>query len=267
MTAGEALGAAKKMLAEAQIDSGALDSSLLLEHACDKPRAWLLAHPEFELDEKTAKSFFSLVRRRHDHTPLVHLTNHREFYGLDFFIDERVLTPRVETEKMVEWAIAAAPKGGRLVDFGTGSGALAVAIKQSRPDLKVIATDVSVEALAVARKNAHTHNADIEFVAADLWDGVKGEFDIIVTNLPYLQNDADLMPEVKKEPAVALFGGDDGLDLYRKFLHDLPRHLKVGGRLFTECDPWQHETLMAEAATVGLHPVQQDYFILGFELS
>jgi release factor glutamine methyltransferase len=207
-----------------------------------------------------------LIIRRANREPLVHITGTREFYGLDMEITPDVLTPRVETEQMVEWAIKYAPKDSRLIDIGTGSGAIAIAIAKHRPDLHITATDISERELAVARRNATQHNTKIDLIEADLWDKVDGKFDTIVTNLPYLSDDADLMPEVKREPAVALFGGPDGLDLYRRFLAALPDHLSPGGYLFTECDPWQHEALTAEAAKHGLEPVEAGYFILGFQL-
>ena len=268
----EALDAAAKFLTSVENAGGRLDAELLLGYVLRRDRVWLIAHDDEILTPFQVADFESLISRRSEHVPLVHLTGTREFYGLDFAVTPDVLTPRVETEQMVEWAIETAPRGGRLIDIGTGSGAIAVAIAHNRPDLHITATDISERELNVARANAKTHGVDINFVTADLWDGVDAAqqppvvFDTIVTNLPYLRNDADLMPEVRREPAVALFGGPDGLDLYRRFLADLPKHLVTGGRLYTECDPWQHEALIAEAAKVGLKPLRQGYFILEFEL-
>jgi release factor glutamine methyltransferase len=254
------------LLRQANIESSHLDTTLLLEKVTGKPRSWLLAHGDEGLSESQTQELMHLIDRRAQHTPLVHLTNAREFYGLDFYIDDRVLTPRVETETMVEYAIKYAPKDSRLIDIGTGSGVLAVAIKKHRPDLEVWATDVSEEALAVAHQNAERHRIAIQLVASDLFGSVRGHFATIVTNLPYLRNDAELMPEVTKEPAVALFGGQDGLELYRRFLEQLPAHLQPGGYLFTECDPWQHEKLIELVNPAGLKLIESNnYFILGFQ--
>jgi release factor glutamine methyltransferase len=267
VTIGEAQSYGQNLLQRAGIESGRLDTNLLLEKVMGKPRSWLLAHEDEELKESAASEFLRLAKRRAQRTPLVHLTNTREFYGLDFYIDERVLTPRVETEKMVEYAVKYAPKNSRLIDIGTGSGALAVAIKSHRPDLEIWATDVTDEALAVAEKNAKVHDVAVKFTTSSLFERVTGRFETVVTNLPYLRDDArtELMPEVRKEPTVALFGGSDGLELYRRFLTQLPTHLTTGGYLFTECDPWQHEVLMKTAAEAGLRPIEKDdYFILGF---
>jgi release factor glutamine methyltransferase len=266
MNIGEAQKTGEQMLRSAGIESLRIDTSILLEKATGKPRSWLFAHGEEELDDSTARTFMDLVARRRNRVPLVHLTNSREFYGLDFFINEHVLTPRMETEKMVEYALTYAPRNSRLLDIGTGSGAIAIAIAVNRPDLEIWASDVTNEALEVARRNARTHGAPITFLRSDLFDNIRGTFDAIVTNLPYLRNDADLMPEVIKEPGVALFGGEDGLALYRRFFQDLAGYLDPGGYVFTECDPWQHEALSVEAKHAGLLPVESsNYFILGFQ--
>jgi len=267
MMTGQAIKNGAATLHEAGIDSAQLDAELLVAHVLGRDRAWILAHDDHELDDPQTDLFHTLVARRANREPLVHLTGTREFYGLDMLITPDVLTPRVETEQMVEWAIKYAPQNSRLIDIGTGSGAIAVAIARLRPDLTVTATDISERELSVARQNIGQHKVKIELLQSDLWSNVDGQFKTIVTNLPYLRDDAktELMPEVQREPSVALFGGSDGLDLYRRFLHDLPAHLAPGGYLFTECDPWQHEALIAEAAKYGLTPIEQGYFILGFK--
>jgi release factor glutamine methyltransferase len=262
------LAHASDKLTEAGIGSAKLDAELILAHALGRDRAWLKAHDTDVLEEEQARVATALIKRRAAHEPLVHLTGTREFYGLDFEITPNVLTPRAETEQMVEWALKYAPKDSRLVDIGTGSGAIAVAIAKHRPDLQITATEISERELAVARRNARRHNVKIRHIVSDLWTALGDEeFETIVTNLPYLRADADLMPEVRREPAVALFGGSDGLDLYRRFLVDVPKHLKTGGYLFTESDPWQHEALIKEATSRGLSPIEQGYFILGFRLA
>ncbi len=266
-TVREALIAAITFLESQNIAGARLDAELLLAHTLRRDRAWLLAHDDEILTLHQEADFEAYISRRSEHTPVVHLTGTREFYGLDIIITPDVLTPRVETEQIVDWAIKYTPKDSRLIDIGTGSGAIAIAIAAHRPDLAITATEISPEALDIARRNARKHHASITLIESDLWQNVPGTYDTIVTNLPYLRTDADLMPEVTKEPAVALFGGQDGLDLYRRFLKDLPAHLAAGGHLFTECDPWQHESLITEAAKHHLHPIEQGYFILGFRLT
>jgi release factor glutamine methyltransferase len=266
MNIGQWLTDAVKELTDANTGSERLDAELILGHVLGQNRAWVKAHGTDDLTARQSADASALITRRAHHEPLVHLTGTREFYGLDLAITPDVLTPRVETEQMVEWAIKYAPQHSRLIDIGTGSGAIAIAIAKHRPDLHVTATEISSKELAVARQNAAAHNTPITFIESDLWSTLDGQiFDTIVTNLPYLADDADLMPEVKREPAVALFGGPDGLDLYRRFLHDLPHHLAPGGYLFTESDPWQHAALITEAAKHHLKPIEQGYFILGFQ--
>lgn len=267
MTLGQALTYGESTLKAAGIDGGRLDTQILLEFVTHKNRTHILAHEESELDTEQEDQFKSLIAKRAERIPLVHLTHTREFYGIDLYIDDDVLTPRVETEKMVEFAIKHTPRDGKLIDIGTGSGAIAIVIKTHRPDLEVWATEVNDEALAVARRNIGNLKLDIRLVKSDLFSEIDVKFDTVATNLPYLQNDADLMPEVQKEPAVALFGGDDGLDIYRRFLNELPDYLSPNGYLFTECDPWQQEHLKTEAAKIGLQPIEEDYFILGFALN
>ncbi len=262
----DALQAARRELLAAKVNSVHLDSELLLCHVLGRDRVWLLAHDTTKLNDSQLKEFQRLIRDRATHTPVVHLTNKREFYGIELYINEHVLTPRVETEQMVELAIKHAPANSCLIDIGTGSGAIAIAIAQHRPDLRVWATEVSPEALAVAKKNISLRQISITLREADLFDGIKEKFDVVVCNLPYLADKADLMPEVQKEPGVALFGGPDGLDIYRRFLKELPLHLNPGGLLFTECDPWQQEALATEATGIGLNLIKEGYFILGFKL-
>jgi release factor glutamine methyltransferase len=263
----DALRKAQRRLHDAKIPNAQLDSELIMAYVLGRNREWVLAHDDTQLDLPQLELFDSLVGRRLQREPVVHLTRTREFYGLDFEITPDVLTPRVETEQMVDWVIKYAPKDSRLIDIGTGSGAIAVAIAKHRPDLNITATDLSERQLTVAQRNSARNRTKIHFIASDLWSSLDGQrFDTVVTNLPYLADNADLMPEVQREPAVALFGGPDGLGLYRRFLAGLPGHLAPGGYLFTESDPWQHESLITEAAKYGLSPIEQGYFILGFQL-
>lgn len=267
MTIGEAIVDAQGWLVSSEIGSARLDAELLLGHVLGQGRAWLLAHDDCELTPEQRQMYAIIIQKRTRRVPLVHLTGKREFYGLDLAITPNVLTPRVETEQLVEWAVKYAPKDSHLIDVGTGSGAIAIAIAIHRSDLKITGSEVSVPALEVAQANASEHAVALTLVESDLWDQIDGRFDTIVANLPYLRDDArsQLMEEVKYEPEVALFGGGDGLDLYRRLLAGLHRHLMPGGYLFTECDPWQHESLIALATKHGLQVIEQGYFILGFQ--
>lgn len=271
MTVKEALSMAKSKFEQVDIKSGRLDSEILLASALKKDKEWLIAHDNDELSAKHQLVFNKFVERRLDREPVCYITNKLDFYGIDFYVDSRVLSPRAETELIVEEAIKNAPKNSKLIDLGTGSGAIAVAIAKHRPDLEITATEISEEAMEVAKLNAKNilgKDNKIKFIMADVWDGVDGAFDTIVTNLPYVSEDykPNMKPEVLKEPAVALFGGKgDGLDLYRKFYSDIKRHINPDSKIYHESDPWQHEGLKALAEAEGLKPILEEYLILGFQ--
>jgi release factor glutamine methyltransferase len=270
MTIAEAIKSTSEKFKQAEIPSSRLDAELLLAHTFKKTREWLIANNTKQLSASETLRFNQYVSRRLNREPVCYITNRLEFYGLDFYVDNRVLSPRVETELVAEQAIEHAPQNSKLVDIGTGSGAIAVAIAKHRSDLHITATEVSRDALAVARRNAKKLLGDmhkIEFIKADIFDGVDGVFETVVTNLPYVSEDYKprMKPEVQKEPAIALFGGPgDGLDLYRRFYQQLPKHIKAGSRVYHESDPWQHEALTKLAKTAGLTPILEDYLILGF---
>lgn len=271
MTIEQSLKEAKTKLEQAEIPSARLDAELLLAFVLNKPREWLIAHNSDELTGQQSKDYDKAIKRRIDREPVCYITNKLEFYGIDFYVDNRVLAPRVETELVAEQAIKNAPKNSKLIDVGTGSGAIAVAIAKHRPDLDITATEVSPEALEVAKLNAKNilgKEYKIKFIEADIWNGVDGQFDVVVTNLPYVSEDYKprMKPEVAKEPAVALFGGKgDGLDLYRRFYRDLAKHIKPGSLVYHESDPWQHEMLKKLAEKAKLKPILENYLILGFK--
>jgi release factor glutamine methyltransferase len=266
MTIKDALFKATAQLKTANIGSAKLDAELLLAHTLQTRREYILAHSEQELLKHQLSIFEDLVSQRLNRTPLVHLTGLREFYSLEFEITPDVLTPRIETEQMVEWAIEYTPQNSSMIDVGTGSGAIAIAIAIHRPDLDIWASEIDTSALSVAQRNASKHKVKVTFTRSNLFKEVPKRFSTIVTNLPYLKQDADLMPEVTKEPAVALFGGTDGLELYRQFFLQIPAHLEAYGHVFTECDPWQQPELTLLASKAGLKLIEQGYFILGFQL-
>jgi release factor glutamine methyltransferase len=268
MTVEQSLAQAQSQLKVEGISSPALDSQLLLTHITRQSREWLMAHPEAIISHSEQRQFFALIKQRAKRTPLSQLTGYREFFGLKLKVTPAVLTPRIETEKIAELAIMHAPANSKLIDIGTGCGALAVAIAKHRPDLEVWATEISDTAMAVARQNAKLHNLKIHFVLSDLFTAPSlhhQSFQTAVTNLPYLPDSSEIMPEVAKEPAIALFGGPDGLDIYRRFLRQLPGYLNGSGLLFTECDPWQQAGLISHAAEIGLKVIEEDYFVLGFK--
>jgi release factor glutamine methyltransferase len=214
----DALDSAVVALDAARVDSPRLDAEVLLAHALGTDRAGLVRYPARELDPAASRWFRDAIRRRSvERVPVAYLTGTRGFRNLDLAVDPRVLVPRPETEHLVEAALGL-PAGARVHDVGTGSGAVALALKDERPDLVVSASDISDDALEVARGNASRLGLDVSFARADLLDGVDPDLDAIVSNPPYVADDYRplLPPDVlRHEPEVALFGGSQGLAAIR----------------------------------------------------
>jgi release factor glutamine methyltransferase len=205
-------------LAAGGCDTPRLDAELLLSSVLGKGRERLVVDAFAEVGASDLKRFAGLVARREAHEPVAYILGRKEFRRISLSVDRRVLIPRPETELLVEVGLSIG-HGGRVADVGTGSGAVALALKQERPDLTVVGVDVSADALEVARANALALGLDVEFVRADLLDGVPGPFDAVLANLPYVAEGSGLPPDIERyEPAVALFGGPDGMDPVRRLL-------------------------------------------------
>jgi len=215
-TVRDALDSALIALTAAGIDTARLDAEVLLAAAMGVDRAVLIADPGRGIEPPAARAFQEFARRRTQREPVAYILGRRGFRRLELDVDRRVLIPRPETEHVVEAALEL-PRGARVVDVGTGSGAIALALADERPDLRVVATDTSAGALAVARANAARLGLDVEFLEGDLLEPVSGPIDAVVANPPYIESGTDLAPEIARyEPGMALFGGADGLDLYRR---------------------------------------------------
>ena len=214
----EALDSAVVALSAAGVDTPRLDAEVLLAHALGVDRLALITDGGRRVEGPAVRVFQDAVRRRSvGREPVAYITGVKGFRHLDVHVDGRVLIPRPETETLVEAALDL-PRGARVADVGTGSGAVALALKDERPDLDVVATDTSADALAVARANAARLGLDVAFVEGDLLDGV-GDVDAVVSNPPYVEDGAPLAPEiVRHEPAVALFAGADGLTVIRRLV-------------------------------------------------
>jgi release factor glutamine methyltransferase len=233
------IGWTQGWFAQKGIDAPRLTAELLLAHAlgCDRVRLYL----DFDkpLGEPELAAFRELVRRRADREPTAYLTGKKEFYGRSFQVDARVLVPRPETELVLEAAVAALPADGAALDLCTGSGALGVSLALERPGARVTATDLSADALAVARDNAARLGASgVSFLEGDLYDPVPPDarFDVIVSNPPYVpRGEVDtLPPEVLREPRLALDGGEAGLAISRRIVAGAPARLRPGGALVLE---------------------------------
>ncbi len=253
-------------LAAVEIDTPRLDAEVLLAHALGVTRGWLWAHPERVLTAEEATRFHALCARRSRREPLAYLQAEWEFYGRTFHVSPDVLVPRPETELLVEAVLAwtRAHHATTVADIGAGSGAIAVTLAAEQPALRVIAVDLSPGALEVARANAVRHGVSdrVTFLAGDLLHPLRVAglplLDAIVANLPYITDEeyAGLMPEVRNyEPALALRGGEDGLVLIRRLIHDAPSRLVPGGFLGLEVGQGQAETVAAVLRSAGWREV------------
>jgi release factor glutamine methyltransferase len=218
VTVQDALTRAERELGEAGCDAPRLDAELLLAAALAVGRERLVIEPERVLEADGLSAFDGLVRRRRGREPVAYILGHKEFRRLTLCVDPRVLIPRPETELLVEVGLGL-DRGARVVDVGTGSGAVALALKDERPDLEVWGTDVSRGTLEVAGENARRLGLDVTLVEADLLRGVDQRFDAVLANLPYVERGAALEPEIAVyEPAGALFAGPDGLEVIRRLV-------------------------------------------------
>nr|MDH4447194.1 peptide chain release factor N(5)-glutamine methyltransferase [Acidovorax sp.] len=231
-------------LAQAQAQGLArIDAQLLLLHVLARPdagRAWLLAHDTDPLEPDTQARFATLCQRRLAGEPVAYLTGHKEFYGLPLQVDARVLDPRPDTETLVDWALMLAlpQPAPRIVDLGTGSGAIALALQHQCPHAQVLAVDASEDALAVARANAGRLGLPVRFAwgnwLAGLGREAGGPFDLIVSNPPYIAADDPHLAALTHEPLQALASGADGLQDLRTIIRQAPDHLVAGGWLLLE---------------------------------
>ena len=219
-TVGLALAGARDRLAAAGCDTPRLDAEVLLAEVLGVGRERLVLDRDGALSQPAAARFTELLARRAQREPVAYILGRRDFRRLTLAVDPRVLIPRPETELLVEVGLELAP-GARVLEVGTGSGAVALALKDERPDLRVRGTDLSADALAVARGNAQRLGLDVDFAVADLLDAAPA--DAVLANLPYVPAGTALAPEIARyEPAGALFAGADGLDAVRRLIARLP---------------------------------------------
>ena len=227
------------------------DAAALLMHLLGLERAGLIAHPERALDRETLGAYQELVSRRLGFEPIQYITGVQEFYGLAFQVTPAVLIPRPETELLVEAVLERARPDARILDIGTGSGAIAIALAHTLPKAQVTAIDLSAAALEVARRNAARHGLEdrIRLVHADLFLPVSpsdsmATFDVIVSNPPYVPASEVLHPQVRDhEPAQALFAGPEGLDVYRRLIPQAHAHLAADGLFALEIGYGQKDAI------------------------
>lgn len=223
----------QQLLEESKIAAPRLTAEVLLAHAVGRDRAWLYAHSGEELRDVWWIHYGRYLHQRIQGTPTQYITGRQEFFGRDFRVGPDVLIPRPETEHVIEAALRRPAR--TVLDIGTGSGAIAVTLALEMK-ARVIATDISVRALSIAAENSRRLGGDVGFIACDLAAALAGDcFDLVVSNPPYVPESDSLPREVREhEPAVALYGGPDGLDIYRRLIPEAARVLKPGARLIME---------------------------------
>jgi release factor glutamine methyltransferase len=240
-----------------------LDAGMLLLHTLGRDphqRAWLLAHASDELPPPAWTAFHALCTQRRDGMPLAYLLGRTEFYGLPLSITPQVLDPRDDTETLVDWALSLMPVQAALevVDLGTGSGAIALALLHERPAAQIWAVDQSPEALAVAQRNAQALQLPLRCLQGNWLSTMPADqrFDLIVSNPPYIAANDPHLPGLRHEPRQALVSGEDGLDDIRTLIRQAPGHLKPGGWLLLEHGHDQSQAVQALLRQAGFDQVQ-----------
>lgn len=258
---------AQTKLKTAGIATARLDCLVLLEDVTNKDRSWVLSHPEYELQGSEFETLSTNIVQRTLHVPLAYIRGHVEFYGRDFAVSEHTLVPRPETEAMIELAKSLRPaENSHILDIGTGSGCIAITTALELPDCTVSACDIDAECLRIARHNAERLSAPVEFYESNLLEHAEPA-DILLCNLPYVPDGFHINTAASHEPHHALFGGPDGLDLYRELFKQVIVYTSKPKHILAESLPSQHETLTVIAKTSGYELTKTDDFIQLFTLA
>jgi release factor glutamine methyltransferase len=251
-------------LTAAGIGTARLDCLVIMEHVLQKDRSYLLAHPDTEVSSSLSTKFTQLLQRRTVHEPLAYILGKVEFYGREFYVDARVLVPRPESETLI--TLLRGSSYDVLADIGTGSGALAITAKLEHDATSVLAVDIDEGCLKVARKNARNQAADVSFYSGDLTEPIKHmltDHSVLLCNLPYVPDAHKVNRAALLEPRAAIFGGKDGLDVYRRLFSQLAG-LKCKPDVLCESLPFQHNTLITIAEACGYTPKITDDFVQYF---
>ena len=244
----DAILQAETVLNRANVPNGVHDTRRLLAYVLRIDPLLLQLYASQVISDTDWKTFSALVKKRSERIPLQYLEGEVSFMGLPFRVTPDVLIPRQDTEVLCEAALRLVPATASVLEIGTGSGALAVAMKKKRPDLRITAVDISRKALNVARENAKRNGVSVSFLLGDCYTPAWGRrFHMIVSNPPYISGEEmdALDPEVKKEPRLALYGGQDGLAMYRRIISDARNHLFSGGKILLEIG-WKQKDPVSE---------------------
>lgn len=254
MIISEWLKIATKSLKTANIPSARLDAELILANTLRKNRTYLHAHLDEEIDPRRFDIANARLDLRLDRVPISYILGYKEFYGRRFTVSPSVLIPRPESEDLISLFLeltASEIAEKVLIDVGAGSGCLGITAKLERSNLSVILSDISKPALNIAEKNANSLNADVHIQQQSLLNGQLKPVDYIFANLPYVDKNWDVSPELQYEPDIALFAEDEGLKLILQLISQVPRCLTSEGLLFIEADPQQHNRIIDEAVKNG----------------
>lgn len=237
MTLEEALNKGKEILETAEIADFELDAWYLMEYVCKMDKSQYYLKSREEMEPEKLQEYEVLLRKRAEHIPLQYITGSQEFMGLEFKVNSHVLIPRQDTETLVEEALKVLEPGMSVLDLCTGSGCVIVSLLKHQEGLIGTASDISKQAILVAKENAKQNQVEAEFVSSDLFKSITGTFDMIISNPPYIPTDVinGLMPEVKNfEPMTALDGKEDGLYFYREIIREAGKFLNSNGYLYFE---------------------------------
>ncbi len=246
-------------LQEREIPDGELDAWYLLEHLLEKDRSWYFLHMKEEADQGLEEEYNTLIKKRGRHVPLQQITKKAYFMGLEFKVNSHVLIPRQDTEVLVEEAAKRLKKDAKILDLCTGTGCILLSLLYNRDRLNGVGVDISPEALEVARENSRLLHIPATFLRSNLLNQVEETFDLIVSNPPYIPRDVieGLMEEVRDyEPRLALDGGEDGLDFYRRITCEAGEYLKPGGWLMMEIGQDQADDVRNMMEAAGYEEIQ-----------
>lgn len=258
-------------LKQAGISTARLDTLVLLEDITGHDRAWLLAHPELEVDDKIATKLQKLIMQRAQYIPLAYIRGKTEFYGREFKVNAHTLEPRPESETMIDLlkrVMSHEPRDKSLVvgDIGCGSGALGITAALEVQNVQPVFIDIDKDALAVTKHNARTHKVKGQYYIGDLLDAWSIPYDALLCNLPYVPNDHTINEAAMQEPPHAIFGGSDGLDLYRRLFKQLKTKKCGLPVVLTESLPFQHAELRAIATQADYKETAENDFIQVFKV-
>lgn len=257
---------ATKSLKAIGIDSARLDAEIILKETLNKPRTYLHAHLNDDIDPRRLDIANARLSLRLDRVPLAYITGYKEFYKRNFRVSTKVLIPRPESEDMISLLLeltgADILQSKTLADIGTGSGCLGITAKLERPELNVILSDNSAEALKIAAINAQKLGAKVTLQKQSLLTGQIEPIDYILANLPYVNKNWQVSPELRYEPESALFAEQGGLELINKLIVQTPNHLNKNGLLLLEADPEQHQKIISLARQNRLELVKKINYIV-----